>query len=130
MQTVRLWLHREAATEDVVKAISRVEGSRSEQRYYEALQARFAVMVAEGGRRANGLFLVAVWAVPKLMPGPGLWALRLPMLAVWALVWKQVYFFGSDVRVHLGLPMLLREMQATGKTTLARKASAILQKYT
>lgn len=130
MQAVKLWLNREVVTEDVMRAISRVDAPGTEKQYYEALQGQFAVMVAEGGRRANCLYLLAVWGVPKVMPGPGVWALRLPLLAFWALVWKQVYFFGSDVRVHLGLPKLLREMQATGKTSLAHKASAILQKYT
>jgi hypothetical protein len=130
MEAVKLWLSREAVTEEIIKAISRVDGPATELRYYEALQDQFAIMVAEGGRRANGLYWIGVWVLPKVMPGPGPWALRLPMIALWALVWKKVYFFGSDVRVHFGLPKLLREMQATGQTSLARKASVILQKYT
>ena len=130
MEAVKLWLSREAVTEEIIKAISRADGPETESRYYEALQDQFAIMIAEGGRRANALYWIGVWVLPKVMPGPGTWTLRLPMIAFWALVWKKVYFFGSDVRVHLGLPKLLREMQATGQTSLARKASVILQKYT
>lgn len=130
MQTLKLWMSREEVTEEVIRAISRKDAPGSESRYYEALQDQLGIMVAEGGRRAMVMCMVVVWGLPKVVSAPGPWTVRIPMLAIWATVWKPIYFLGADIRVHLGVPKLLREMQATGHTSLSHKAAEILQKYT
>ena len=123
-----LWLHRAPITQDLLATLSRRDVPKSELPYYEAIESQFSIMLAEGGRTANTLYALTVFLLPKVAPMGSVWVLRIPLIALWTVAWKKIYFFGADFRVHLGLPTLLREMQATGQTSLARKAGDILQK--
>lgn len=123
-----LWRHRESVTADVVTTIYRRDYPKTEQRYYEALQDQFTIMIAEGGRTVMTMWALTVLLAPKVIRGNA-WIIRVPLIALWATQWRRMYFFGADVRVHLGLGKLLREMQESGQTTLAAHAHSILKKY-
>lgn len=65
-------------------------------------------------------YTASIIFLPYFMPVPRL-VVRLPLSIILGMKWKEIYYFGGDIRFKLNANSILREMESNQKLNVLRE---------